>query len=130
MFPLLRVKQRVSIHHYYTWIYYYQLLPISVSRTCRWTRTRPGLHSFARALLWYTFLFQLVYHGSAAWFYVIFLACFTSQLCHRRFIKPVAGPFVFQPCAGYSSAPLARPLSGAAGLTEDSALLFHPLSRT
>jgi len=53
-----------------------------------------------------------------------------SKLCHRRFLKPVAGPFDFQPCAGYSSAPLPRPLSGAAGLTGGSALLLLFLSRT
>ena len=59
------------------------------------------------------------------------MVCFTSQLCHRRFLKPVAGPFDFQLCAGYASAPLPRPLSGAADftVTGSSALFFRSLLR-
>ena len=50
------------------------------------TRSRPRWHSFciARALLQYTGLFKLVSDWSVALFYLIFLVCFTSQLCNRR----------------------------------------------
>ena len=53
-----------------------------------------------------------------------------SKLCHRRFLKPVAGLFDFQPCAGYAGAPLPRSLSGAAGFTGAFTLLFLSLLRT
>ena len=68
------------------------------------TRTRPGLHSFARALL--------------------------VHILFPKPVRPRRWPLDFQPFAGYSSAPLPSPLSGAAGLTCGSALLFLSLSRT
>ena len=59
------------------------------------TRTRPGprVALFCLCTTSVHILFQLVNHFSAAWFYLIFLFCFTSPLCHRRFLKPVAGPW-------------------------------------
>ena len=38
--------------------------------------------------------------------------------------------FDFQPCAGYASAPLPRPLSGAAGFTGAFAIPFLSVLRT
>ena len=95
------------------------------------TRTRPGLGcTLLRVHYFSTHFIPASVPLQCCLIYLLFLVCFTSQLCHRRFLKPVAGLFDFQPCAGYSSAPLPRPLSGAAGLTSRSALLFFSLSRT
>ena len=91
------------------------------------TRSRPGLHSFLHrsCTTLYSGLFQLVPHCSAACLYLILLVCFTSRLCHGRIRKLIAGLFDFRPCAGYASASLPRPLSGAAGLTGESTLFPH-----
>ena len=75
-------------------------IPIGRSATGRNPEPAAGpvgtLFRIARALLWYAGFFKLVHPCSVAWFHPIFLVCFTSRLCCRRFRKPVAGP-IFSP---------------------------------
>ena len=51
-----------------------------------------------------------------------------SQLHHPRFLKPLACPGRFQPCAGYARALWSHRLSGAAGLTGRSLFLLVSFS--